>query len=189
MLSKQGVVVAAGHCNPSLDELDAAIDAGLSMFTHVGNGCPMTMPRHDNIVQRTLFRADRLWLSFIADGIHVDFFALDNYLRLAGDHAIIVTDAMSAAGMGPGRYQFSRWDIEVGDDLVVWSPHRLHLLGSAMTMKHAQHNLTFELGLKPQHLQRLLSTAALELLGLESTRPSVDVPSRLKRPAVAGHHV
>ena len=30
----------------------AAIDAGLSMFTHLGNGCPMQMHRHDNIIQR-----------------------------------------------------------------------------------------------------------------------------------------
>ena len=39
-LAEQGVRVSAGHCNPSLDELRASIDAGLSLFTHLGNGCP-----------------------------------------------------------------------------------------------------------------------------------------------------
>src|SRR5580658_9381675 len=62
MLADQGITVSAGHCNPSLDELRAAIDAGLRMFTHLGNGCPMQLPRHDNIIQRALSQADKLWL-------------------------------------------------------------------------------------------------------------------------------
>ena len=39
-LAQQGILVAAGHSNASLDQLQAAIDAGLSLFTHLGNGCP-----------------------------------------------------------------------------------------------------------------------------------------------------
>ncbi len=68
MLSRRGIVVSAGHCDPGLDQLHAAIDAGLSMFTHLGNGCPVTLHRHDNIIQRVLSLSDRLWVSFIADG-------------------------------------------------------------------------------------------------------------------------
>ena len=41
MMANQNIVVSAGHCNPSLHQLRAAIDAGLRMFTHLGNGCPM----------------------------------------------------------------------------------------------------------------------------------------------------
>ena len=44
-LADQGIIVAAGHCNPSLDELKGSVAAGLSMFTHLGNGCPMEMHR------------------------------------------------------------------------------------------------------------------------------------------------
>ena len=54
MLAGRGIAVAAGHCDPSLDELRGAIDAGLTLFTHLGNGCPMQMHRHDNIIQRAL---------------------------------------------------------------------------------------------------------------------------------------
>ncbi len=50
-----------------------AIDAGLSIVTHLGNGCPMQVHRHDNIVQRVLSLSDRLWISFIAVGAHVYF--------------------------------------------------------------------------------------------------------------------
>lgn len=53
-LADQNITVAAGHCDPSLDELRAAIDAGLTLFTHLGNGCPLQLHRHDNIIQRVL---------------------------------------------------------------------------------------------------------------------------------------
>jgi N-acetylglucosamine-6-phosphate deacetylase len=158
MLVKQNVVVSAGHSDASLDQLRAAIDAGLSMFTHVGNACPMTMPRHDNIIQRVLSLADRLWLSFIADGVHVPFFALRNYLRLAGiDRCVIVSDAIAPAGKGPGRYRLGRWELLIGDDLAARAPDGSHLVGSAMTMKQAESNLRMHLGLSIEQVRRLTS--------------------------------
>jgi N-acetylglucosamine-6-phosphate deacetylase len=119
MLARRGIIVSAGHTDAGLDALRAAADAGLTMFTHVGNGCPGLLPRHDNIIQRALSLADRLWLCFIADGVHIPLFVLRSYLRLAGyERAIIVTDAMAAAGLGAGRYTLGRRVIEVGPDLV-----------------------------------------------------------------------
>ncbi len=155
LLTREGIVVSAGHCNPSLDELDAAIDAGLSMFTHLGNGCPMHVQRHDNVIQRALARADRLWLCFIADGVHVPVFALKNYLKLAGDRAIVVTDAMAAAGLGPGRHRLGRWEVDVDADLAAWAPDRSHLVGSAMTMQQAAANLADRVGLGPDQIDQL----------------------------------
>lgn len=141
-LVSQGIVVSAGHTDATLDDLHRALDAGLSMFTHVGNGCPMLMHRHDNIVQRALSVADRLWLCFIADGAHVPFTALGNYLRVGGcDRCIVVTDAIAPAGLGPGRYKFGRWDLVVGDDMVSRAPDRSHFVGSGITMKQSAANL------------------------------------------------
>ncbi len=83
MLVDSGICVSAGHCDPTLSELQAAVDAGLSMFTHLGNGCPLQLHRHDNIIQRVLSMSQSLWIGFIADGVHVPFPALGNYLRTA----------------------------------------------------------------------------------------------------------
>ncbi len=153
-LVSQGIIVSAGHCDPTLDQLDAAIDAGLSMWTHLGNGCPMQMHRHDNVVQRALSRADRLWLCFIADGVHVPFAALGNYLKLSGDRAIVVTDAMAAASLGPGRHRLGRWEIEVSAELAAWAPDRSHLVGSALTMRQAADNLRRALGASDKQIQQ-----------------------------------
>ena len=165
-LVDEGVIVSAGHCNPSLDQLDAALDAGLSMWTHLGNGCPMQMHRHDNVVQRALSRRDRLFLGFIADGVHVAFCALGNYLALAGENAFIVSDAMAAAGLGPGRHRIGRWELDVGEDLAAWAPDRGHLVGSAMTMARAHTHLTDHLALPIDRIRQLLHDTPAALIGL-----------------------
>jgi N-acetylglucosamine-6-phosphate deacetylase len=174
-LADQGVVISAGHCDASLDDLRGAIDAGLTMFTHLGNGCPQELPRHDNIIQRALSLRKDLWLCMIADGVHVPFFALHNYLDLAGDRAIVVTDAMAAAGLGPGRHRLGRWEIEVGDDLAAWAPDRSHLVGSAMTMPQAAANLEKHLGLPTTRIHALTRTHPLHALGLMDSTV-VDTP-------------
>jgi N-acetylglucosamine-6-phosphate deacetylase len=158
MLADAGVVVSAGHTDASLDVLAAAIDAGLTMFTHLGNGCPSSMPRHDNIIQRVLSLRERLWLCFIADGVHIPFFALKTYLDLAGtDRAIVVTDAIAASSLGPGRYRLGRWDLDISEDLVARSPDGSHLVGSTVTMERSVQNLTEKLGFSKEIAWKLVS--------------------------------
>jgi len=167
LLAKQNVVVSAGHCDASYDQLKAAADAGLSLYTHLGNGCPMQMHRHDNIVQRVLSLSDRIRPCFIADGVHVPLFALKNYLRCAGiERSIVVTDCIAAAGLGPGRYRLSRWEILIGEDLAARAPDGSHLVGSAMTMPQNAHNLEHELGLSEREIELLLVQNPAKAIGL-----------------------
>jgi N-acetylglucosamine-6-phosphate deacetylase len=166
MLAARGIVVSAGHTDATLDQLRGAIDAGLSMFTHVGNGCPMQLHRHDNIVQRALSLADRLWLCFIADGAHVPFVALGNYLRLAGEgRAVVVSDSIAPAGLGPGRYTLGRWDIVVKEDMVPRAPDRSHLVGSGVTMRTSAENLRDALRLPDAVVRRLTCDNPRAVLG------------------------
>lgn len=165
-LAGQGIAVSAGHCDPTLEELKAAIDAGLTVFTHVGNGCPPVLPRHDNIVQRALSLRDRLWLCFIADGVHVPFPALGNYLRAAGlERTVVVTDAVTPAGLGPGTYTHGRDTIrvEVGD-----AARKLdgQLIGCAITLRQSAENLVRHLGLSESDAHRLTVTNPRRAVGL-----------------------
>ncbi|HVT27803.1 MAG TPA: N-acetylglucosamine-6-phosphate deacetylase [Lacipirellulaceae bacterium] len=165
-LADRGVRVSAGHCNPTLDELRAAIDAGLSMFTHLGNGCPAMLPRHDNIIQRALSVSDRLHIGFIADGVHVPFVALGNYLKCCGlDRAFIVTDAICGAGLGPGKYTIGEQRVVVDENLATWSADRSHLMGSAGTMVRSAENLRCALGFDDRQLEKLLSDTPRKILG------------------------
>lgn len=165
----QGIVVSAGHTNATRDQLRHAINAGLTMFTHLGNGCPMQLPRHDNIIQRALSLADRLWICFIADGVHVSFFALANYLKITGlARVVITTDAMAAAGLGPGRYTVGRWTVQVGEDMAARAPYGSHLIGAAITMRQSYLNLQTQLGLSPTDAARLVSDNPRRALRLAS---------------------
>jgi N-acetylglucosamine-6-phosphate deacetylase len=166
-LAGQGIVVSAGHCDPSLDQLRAAIDAGLTMFTHLGNGCPMLLHRHDNIIQRALSLADRLWLCFIGDGVHVPYPALGNYLRAAGiQRSIIVSDGITAAGLGPGRYTLGAQVVEVGEDLVAYSADRSHFVGATATMPQIAARLAQSLGLGPDIINRLMAVNPRRAIGM-----------------------
>jgi N-acetylglucosamine-6-phosphate deacetylase len=171
LLASKEIVISAGHTDASLDELNAGIDAGLSMFTHLGNGCPQLLPRHDNIIQRALSLSDRLWLTFIADGAHVPWPALKNYLRAAGlDRCIVVTDAISAAGLGPGRYTLGDWDLLIGEDRVARAPDGSHLVGSAGTMPLSRENLRCHLKLSDPQIEQLLVNNPRTSLGFGPRR-------------------
>ena len=157
-LASAGITVSAGHCNPSFSQLEQAIGHGLSMVTHLGNGCPLQLHRHDNFIQRALALHDRLWLCFIPDGVHVEFFALKNYLKCAGiERSIFVTDAISASRLGPGRNQLAGREIEVGDDLVARLPNG-QFCGSTVTLPRIESHAQQDLGLSKSDLKLLVDS-------------------------------
>lgn len=164
-LTDEGIIVSAGHTNASRDQLQAAIDAGLLMFTHLANGCPLEMNRHDNIISRTLSLADQLWISFIADGAHIPFFVLGNYLKVTGlERVVIVTDAIAAAGAAPGVYQIGDQEVFVGADGVPRSEEGTHFVGSGTTMQQMAANLREELLFLPTQINRVMKENPRKLL-------------------------
>ena len=168
LATDKGIVVSAGHCNPSLDELKSAVDSGLSMITHLGNGCPQVLHRHENIIQRALSLKNYLSLCFIADGIHIPFYALKNYITTAGiENCIITTDAMAAAGAKPGQYQISNITLEVGEDGIVREPGKDNFAGSSVTMKQSFKNLTEKLELTNEDATKLTRLNPLKALGIK----------------------
>ncbi|MCO8124068.1 N-acetylglucosamine-6-phosphate deacetylase [Stieleria sp. TO1_6] len=167
-LTRESVVVAAGHSDATIDQMQATIDVGLKMYTHLGNGCPAQLHRHDNIVQRVLSLADQLVISLIADGHHVPWFALANYLRCIPDqNVVIVTDAISAAGLGPGKYRLAGQTVEVDDDLAAWAEGREHFAGCATTMPQMITMLRGQLGLQQPQIDRWTSHNPARVLEID----------------------
>ncbi len=166
MLSDANIVVAAGHSDAGLDQLLAGIDNGMQMFTHLGNGCPAMLPRHDNIIQRVLSLSDRLMISFIADGHHVPGFALRNYLRqVPSENIIIVSDAINAAGLGPGKFRLSDQTVYVDPDGATWAECRTHYAGCATPLDRMAEWLQSELDIAPAQIQQWLCSNPLKVIG------------------------
>ena len=146
-LANQGIVVSAGHTNAPYELLQEAVREGLSMFTHVGNGCPAVMPRHDNIINRA-FATEGLTLCFIPDGYHLPFWMLREWIkRVDPSRVIFTTDCMSAAGAPPGVYKIAHWTLEVGEDRLVRPVGKTHLAGSALSMPESYANSIQKLGM------------------------------------------
>ena len=112
-------------------------------------------------------RADQLWIGFIPDGAHIDFFALDLYLARVGiGRAFMVTDAIAAARMGPGLHQLSGMEVEVDADGVARRPGSPNLAGSTVTMPKIHNNLSQHLGLSPEDIHRLTAVNPRRAIGM-----------------------
>jgi N-acetylglucosamine-6-phosphate deacetylase len=166
-LADQKVVVSGGHSDASIDQLRRAIDAGMTMFTHLGNGCPALQHRHDNIVQRVLSLSESLAISFIADGHHVPLFALANYLRcVPREHVVIVSDCMSATGLGPGTYRLGEQTVYVDAELAAWCEDRSHFAGSATSLVAMREILLSRLGISTDDWRQMAVVNPSRLLAL-----------------------
>jgi len=161
----QGVVISLGHTNANEAQIDDAIRAGAKMVTHLGNGCPVTLPRHDNVIQRLLAR-DELIACLIPDGAHLPPFALRNFFR-AKPHGkvLLTTDAMAAAAAPPGRYRIGRLEVESRDG-AVRAPGSANLAGSCLTPAAGVANAARWLGVSTQEARAMFSTRVAEVFGI-----------------------
>jgi N-acetylglucosamine-6-phosphate deacetylase len=100
-----GVKVAIGHTQASTEQMNAAIEDGADMSTHLGNGAPTMIHRWDNYIFRQL-ADDRLWAGVIADGDHLPDSNLRIWFRTKGkERLILVSDMAEQAGLPSGIYQ------------------------------------------------------------------------------------
>jgi N-acetylglucosamine-6-phosphate deacetylase len=145
-ITQNKVVASIGHSEADDRQIDEAIAAGLTMCTHLGNGIPVQLHRHDNILQRLLAR-DELYAAFIPDGIHIPGSILQNFVRAKPrEKVIFTTDCMSAAGAWPGRFRIARFEVDVGADGVVREPGKPNFAGSSLTMDAGAANIQKFLG-------------------------------------------
>lgn len=165
-VTQQGVHVSLGHTNASEAEIDEAIRAGARFCTHLGNGCPLELPRHDNIVQRLLAR-DELTACFIPDGIHLPKGVLKNFVRAKpAGRVLFTTDAMAGAGAPPGRYTIGPHLIAVGADGVARQPGEKNFAGSTLTPDVGVRHIADWLNLTPETARNFWSTAPAAAFGI-----------------------
>ncbi|MFN0066624.1 MAG: N-acetylglucosamine-6-phosphate deacetylase [Limisphaerales bacterium] len=129
---RAGAVVSLGHTDAATGQLRAAVAAGATGFTHLGNGCPEQLDRNDNILWRAL-DTPGLACALIPDGIHLPPPVFRGLHRALGSgRAWFTTDAMAAAGAPPGEFTLGALRLAVGADGVVRQPGRPNFAGSAL---------------------------------------------------------
>jgi N-acetylglucosamine-6-phosphate deacetylase len=134
---EDGVVVSIGHTNATSEQIQAAVSAGATKSTHIGNGAHKQMLRHPNYIWDQLAE-DRLAAGFIVDGIHIGKAFFKSALRAKGIwRSLLVTDASMPACCKPGIYKLGEQEVELTPDNRVVLAGQDRLAGSALRMDDA----------------------------------------------------
>ena len=131
----RGVTVSLGHTVADAAQIAAAVAAGATLSTHLGNGVPLELPRHPNLIWAQLAER-RLRAGLIADGFHLDGATLRAMIAAKGPgRAFLVSDTVALAGRPPGRYTTpvgGQVDLDPGGRLRIAG--RQHLAGAAVDL-------------------------------------------------------
>ena len=160
LLGERGVVCSLGHTEATAAQAEEAIDAGARLFTHAFNASGDMHHRAPGALGVAL-SDDRLTVSLIADGIHVD----PRMLRLAwkakgAERVVLVTDA---TGWKAGRLG------DAGVALVDGAPRLADgtLAGSALRMNDAVRYSVDAVGVELVDAIAAATSNPTRLLGLD----------------------
>lgn len=138
-LVEAGILVAVGHSDATGEQTRAAADAGARMVTHLFNAQRPLGHREPGVPGVALVD-ERFTLGLIADLAHVGPDVCRLVFNAAGSRVALVTDAVAAAGMPPGRYHLGGADVLLTEDGVPRSPEGT-IAGSALTLDRAVRNI------------------------------------------------
>jgi N-acetylglucosamine-6-phosphate deacetylase len=139
-LVRNGIVASVGHTKATTEQIAAAVDAGATMSTHLGNAAHATLHKTQNYIWDQL--ADtRLSPSFIVDGIHIPAHFFAAAVRAKGvENSVLVSDAVMPAMCTPGPYKLGQVAVELKPNGSVVLAGGTRLAGSALRMDHAVGN-------------------------------------------------
>ena len=120
-LRKRKIVASIGHSNATYQEVLKAIENGYTHVTHMFSGMSglhrVNAYRISGVIESTLL-LDELTTEIIADGHHLPPSLMKLVLKAKGmDKVCLVTDSMSAAGLGPGKHNVGGLDVVVESDI------------------------------------------------------------------------
>jgi len=159
-----GVRVNLGHTNAQTAEAKAGVRAGAASATHTFNAMRNFDHRETGILGEVLTN-DQLYAELICDGFHVAPAAVNIYWRCKGpERAILITDAMAAAGMPDGNYKLGELDVRVKGGKAVIDEDTL--AGSTLTLNRGVKNFAEFTGASVDQVARLASRNPARMIGL-----------------------
>jgi N-acetylglucosamine-6-phosphate deacetylase len=163
---KKGIHVSIGHTAATVQQIRDAAEAGADLSTHLGNGCHLTMDRHDNYIWQQLSE-EGLWAGIIGDGFHLPVQVLKVFIKVKGEKIILTSDATSFAGLAPGRYK-----THIGGEVILTEKGKLHLAESDKILAGSARSVLFA-------VNRLVSSMILSISDAWRTasyNPSIFLP-------------
>lgn len=172
-LKNHDIVAALGHTDASYDEVQKAVEAGLSHGVHTFNA--MTGLHHRKPgTAGAMLSDDRLSAEIIADGIHVHPAGVRILARMKQDYnLILITDAMSATGMPDGEYTLGDLPVVVEDGIATLKSNPDSLAGSTLTMIKGFRFLVETIGLDIERASQIASRNPAKRIGIDNRTGSL----------------
>ncbi|MBC7109126.1 MAG: N-acetylglucosamine-6-phosphate deacetylase [Methanomassiliicoccales archaeon] len=186
-LRRRGILASIGHSNATYQQILKAVEAGFSHVTHLYSGMSsvrrINAYRFAGVLEATLL-LDSLTTEIIADGHHLPPSLMRLVLKTKGTERVcLVTDAMAAAGLGPGRYKLGGLDVVVEDDVpdeyevrlekgnyVAKLADRSAFAGSAAMMNMLVRNMVHLVGLPLIEAVKMATWTPARILGIGHER-------------------
>ena len=139
--ASRGITVALGHSRASYAQTVRAVACGASQVAHLFNGMDPLHHRRPGLAGASL-TIDQLSCQLIADTIHVHLVVLKLAVRAKTPQRIIlITDAMSGAGMPDGQYVLGGQAVQVVDGAARLADNPSALAGSTLGLDTALRNI------------------------------------------------
>lgn len=163
-----GIVPCVGHTSATYEQTIHAIDGGARHCTHLFNA--MTPLEHRAAgAPGALLTDHRPTVEIIADGIHLTPAILKLVVAARGTSSVaLITDAISAAGLPDGEYEFVKRKVTVSGGAV-----RLNdgtIAGSALTMASAVRNMVTLAGCSWPDAVRMATLTPARIAGMDGRK-------------------
>lgn len=170
-LVQLGILPCIGHTAATYEQALHAIDGGARHSTHLFNAMPGLEHRMPG-VPGALLTDHRATVEMIADGIHLHpaILKLIVACREPRDVALI-TDAVAAAGLPDGDYEFVNRKVRVADGSVRLANGTL--AGSALTLDRAVRNVVAFAGMKWSDAIRMATLTPAEITGVATRKGKI----------------
>lgn len=166
----QPLRLSVGHSRATYEQISEAIDNGLVGVTHIYNGMPPMHHRDPGVLAGSLLR-DELDAEVIADGIHVHPENLRLLLKMKGvERILLVTDAMRAACMPEGTYQFIGREVSVHQNQARLAGAPQRLAGSTLTMDRAVQTMVTKANVSLEQAAQMASLNPARALSWQNRR-------------------
>ncbi len=163
--NKHGIIPASGHTDASYEQMLTAINHGLKHAVHMYNAMTGLHHRQPGSVGAIL-TDDRISTEIIADGVHVHPACIKLLVKQKGTHQLMmISDAISAAGLGPREYQTGGLDVVVADHQARLKVGN-SLAGSTLTTIAAFSYLVEQCNLDVAQASQMASSNPAKLLGI-----------------------
>ena len=167
-----GINVAAAHTDATYEEMMTAVEAGLNQAVHTFNAMTPLTHRAPGTVGAVMSE-DRIVAELIADCIHVHPAAMKVLVKCkTNNNLVVITDAMSAAGLGDGDYDLGGLAV-VAKNGEARLKEGGSLAGSLLTMIVAFQNIIRHVGVSIEEAVQLTSYNAAKQLGIDDRTGSI----------------